>query len=264
MVNPGQPGVTPHGDVTSNWQIVNNAIRHDTSSPAIYISGGGSPSATGVSGVTIENDTLVDGAGGTLLSLLPGASSNYITGVVIRNSILWDPNGSPINGPAPVYQQPPDVVTNSLISGPDWAGSNGNINGDPAFVNLTGGDYHLTAGSPTINAGTTTGAPSDDLDGALRDSMPDIGAYEYGAAPRPRLTVTVEQLGGSGTVTSTPAGIACDTGCGARFNPNTTVTLTATPDNGSRFLGWGGPCSGTGRCTTTLARATSVTARFGP
>ncbi len=96
------------------------------------------------------------------------------------------------------------MLTNSLISGPGWAGTNGNITGDPLFVNAPGGDYHLAAGSPAINAGTTVGAPSYDLDGAPRDAQPDIGAYEFGATPRPLLTVTAEQLGGSGTVTSNP------------------------------------------------------------
>ena len=96
-------------------------------------------------------------------------------------------------------------------------------------------------------SGTTTGAPLDDFDGGLRDAQPDIGAFEFGAAPRPVLTVTADQLAGSGTVTSTPAGIACDTGCSAQFNRNTTVTLTATTGSESVFAGWsGGGCSGAG------------------
>jgi hypothetical protein len=55
----------------------------------------------------------------------------------------------------------------------------------PDFVNNTGsqtGDYHLTAGSPTIGAGTSTGAPNHDFDGNARpspDGLYDIGAYEY-------------------------------------------------------------------------------------
>ena len=164
-----------------------------------------------------------------------------------------------------MFNQPPDLVMNSLISGPGWASSNGNINGSPDFINEPGGDYHLATGSPAINAATTIGAPRYDLDGDRRDARPDIGAYEYGALARPMLTITVYPLGGSGTVTSSPAGINCETTCSPRFDPNTTITLAAKPDRRSRFLGWDGACSSRhARCTTTLNRAKTLTARFGP
>jgi hypothetical protein len=68
---------------------------------------------------------------------------------------------------------------------------------------------------------------------------------------------------GSGTVTSSPAGISCGTVCSGSFAANTSVTLTATPSVGSTFAGWsGGGCSGTGSCTVTLTGATTVTATF--
>jgi hypothetical protein len=252
------------GDVISNTQIVNNVIRAGIVS-AIFVIGGQftSSSPSSVSGLTIENDTLVDDGTGMLLSLLPnpqGTSGNQITGVIVGNTIMYDPTGVPIDHGN--LDQPPDEVTNSLIWGPAWAG--GNTTADPHFVNEADGDYHLVAGSPAINAGTTIGAPTDDLDGAHRDAQPDIGAYEFGATPRPLLTVTVEQLGGSGTVTSSPTGITCGTACTARFDANTSVTLIAKADRGSRFLGWQNGCSGKARCTVNLNSAQSVTARFGP
>jgi hypothetical protein len=40
-------------------------------------------------------------------------------------------------------------------------------------------DYHLSAGSLCIDAGTPTGAPPRDKDGDPRDSSPDIGPDEY-------------------------------------------------------------------------------------
>jgi len=195
----------------------------------------------------------------------PAVRGNQITDVILRNSILYNSSGtSPLVIAGAVPNHRPDVLTNSLISGPGWAGANGNITGDPHFLNEPLGDYHLAAGSPAINAGTPIGAPPYDLDGAPRDAQPDIGAFEFGAVPRPLLSVIAEQLGGSGTVTSRPAGINCGTTCSARFDPNTTVTLTATPDKGSRFLGWSNGCTGTARCPITLNSATSVTARFTP
>jgi hypothetical protein len=68
---------------------------------------------------------------------------------------------------------------------------------------------------------------------------------------------------GTGTITSTPAGISCGTGCVASFPSGTTVTLTARPTFGTAFMGWsGGGCSGTGSCVVTMSSATSVTATW--
>ena len=39
-------------------------------------------------------------------------------------------------------------------------------------------DGHLTAASACIDAGATTGAPVDDMDGERRDARPDIGPDE--------------------------------------------------------------------------------------
>ncbi|MGK0617432.1 InlB B-repeat-containing protein [Meiothermus cerbereus] len=76
--------------------------------------------------------------------------------------------------------------------------------------------------------------------------------------------LTVNKNGtGSGTVTSSPAGINCGATCAASFAQGTTVTLTAAPASGSVFAGWsGGGCSGTGVCTVTMSAAQSVTATF--
>jgi hypothetical protein len=155
-------------------------------------------------------------------------------------------------------------MLNSLVSGLGWVATPNNILGDPHLVNATGDDDHLAADSPAVNGGTTVGAPSYDLEGVPRGTQPDIGAFEFGAVPRPLLTVDVEQFGGSGTVISSPVGVSCGVACGARFDPNTTIALTAKPDRGSRFLGWQGGCSGRAPCTITLNSPQWVTARFGP
>ena len=54
-----------------------------------------------------------------------------------------------------------------------------NIQGDPAFVDPSAWDYHLTEGSPAINAGVDAGVTTD-IDGQARDADPDIGADEFG------------------------------------------------------------------------------------
>jgi hypothetical protein len=75
-----------------------------------------------------------------------------------------------------------------------------------------------------------------------------------------QLTVKVE---GSGSVTSSPAGINCGSDCTETYDPGTGVTLTATPQGGSTFAGWGGACTGSSTtCTLTMNASKSVTATF--
>ncbi len=266
---PGQVGLqNAAGDVISNTQIVNNDM--SVLNNGIYLEGGNTTTSpvSRVAGVTIENDTLVNlqpNNGYSLFVSVPngsGASGNQISGVTVRNSVLYQPLGYQVIQSQDA--QPPDGVINSLVTGSEYAGTNGNVTGDPLLVNVSAGDDHPTAGSPLVNAGTPVGAPNTDLSGALRDTQPDIGAFEFAATPRPTLTVTSAFLGGSGTVTSSPTGISCGTSCAANFDPDTAVVLTAKPDQGSKFVGWGPPCSGKAPCTLNVKDATSVTARFAP
>jgi hypothetical protein len=56
-------------------------------------------------------------------------------------------------------------------------------------------------------------------------------------------TVTVSSLGtGTGTITSTPAGIDCPTVCSASFPDYTNVILHETPDSGSTADGYSPNC----------------------
>ena len=77
---------------------------------------------------------------------------------------------------------------------------------------------------------------------------------------RPIFSATVTGTGG--TVTSSPAGITCNSGssCTQPFDKGTNVTLTAS---GAGFSGWSGGCSGAGTCQVTLTTDTTVTANFG-
>jgi hypothetical protein len=80
--------------------------------------------------------------------------------------------------------------------------------------------------------------------------------------PLPR-SLNVSTSGtGSGTVTSSPGGIACGGTCSATFLGGTAVTLTATPSSSSIFDGWSGDCSGTADCILTADQDHAVTAAF--
>ncbi|MFZ0814235.1 MAG: hypothetical protein WAM78_01880, partial [Candidatus Sulfotelmatobacter sp.] len=69
---------------------------------------------------------------------------------------------------------------------------------------------------------------------------------------------------GTGTITSSPAGINCPTTCSASFPQNTKVTLSETPGANSAFTSWSGACTGAANCSVTVTAAESVTATFSP
>jgi hypothetical protein len=68
--------------------------------------------------------------------------------------------------------------------------------------------------------------------------------------------------GGTGTVTSSPAGIACGADCVETYTDGRVITLTAKPGKGSRFTGWSGACSGSTSCSVTMDQPRAVTATF--
>ena len=71
-----------------------------------------------------------------------------------------------------------------------------------------------------------------------------------------KYALTINRSGsGTGTVSNNPSG--------SSFARGTVVTLTATPDPGSSFMGWSGGCSGTTpTCTVTMSSNVIVTATF--
>ncbi|MBK7072171.1 MAG: hypothetical protein IPH44_07695 [Myxococcales bacterium] len=76
-------------------------------------------------------------------------------------------------------------------------------------------------------------------------------------------TVTVSKNGnGHGRVTSSPAGIDCGVDCDQVYSAGAMVSLTATADPDSNFVGWGGACGGMGACMVTVNAVVAVTANF--
>jgi phospholipase C len=83
-----------------------------------------------------------------------------------------------------------------------------------------------------------------------------------GTTPPTNFTLTVTPSG-SGTVTSSPAGINCPATCSASFAQNTQITLSETPGTNATFSGWSGACIGTNACSLMLTASSSVGAAFG-
>jgi hypothetical protein len=75
------------------------------------------------------------------------------------------------------------------------------------------------------------------------------------------LTVTLAGSG-TGSVTSSPAGITCGADCSEPYAADLSVTLTQAATGGSSFAGWSGACTGTGACVVVMSQAQAVTATF--
>jgi phospholipase C len=84
----------------------------------------------------------------------------------------------------------------------------------------------------------------------------------FTAAPQ-TYQLTVQNSGtGTGTISSSPAGINCGTTCQYTFPAGTLVTLSDAPGSTSTFGGWGGGCTGTSACSVTMNANATVSATF--
>jgi hypothetical protein len=118
--------------------------------------------------VTVADNEASNGLGG--IAFGTGDPARQLD---ILNGILFFNDGDDLScsgGPCNVIYS--DV--SESMAGP------GNISADPQFVNRAAGDYHLGAGSPAIDAGTSDGAPSVDFEGDPRPiGEVDMGADEF-------------------------------------------------------------------------------------
>lgn len=105
--------------------------------------------------------------------------------------------------------------------------------------------------------GSCTGATSCNVVMSQNKSV----SAEFRAIDAQTNTLTVSLLG-SGSVSSSPAGINCGSDCSEQYDNGTSVNLTATPEAGFDFTGWQGACTGTGSCSVTMDDDKSVTATF--
>jgi hypothetical protein len=194
-------------------------------------------------------------------------------------------NGTTVSSPSPVQVSglsgPIRIATgifHSCALMPDrsarcWGGNangqlgNGTTTSSPTPVNVSGiGGLRWTssdtsvatidaAGRATgIRRGTTTITVTDS-DGATASTTLTVRSLE---------PLSVAVVGsGTGSVSSSPTGIACGTDCSESYLDGTAVTLTAAPAAGSILTGWVGCDSSAGpTCTVTMTTGRSVTATF--
>jgi parallel beta-helix repeat protein/predicted outer membrane repeat protein len=113
----------------------------------------------------------------------------------IKNTILW---GDTAPAGKEIYRDlySTITITYSDVEG-GWIGT-GNVNSDPLFVGNS--DYHLKAGSPCIDTGTSTGAPTNDIDGDVR---PKGAGYDIGSDESFRITSITQNWSENNNITIT-------------------------------------------------------------
>ncbi len=144
------------------------------------------------------------------------------------------------------------------------------------------GDYLAASGTLTFAPGVTTQPVNVTVNGDTKNEADETVLVNLSAPVNATILdgqgngtitnddpamylLTVSTAGpGSGSVTSSPPGIACGVDCTESYAAGTVVTLTAEPGPSSTFEGWsGGSCSGTSLvCQLTVDTARSVTATF--
>lgn len=104
----------------------------------------------------------------------------------------------------------------------------------------------------------------NDFDISPRDPL--LATFEGAVPPPASQTLHVSVQGsGRGTVSRRPGGPGCSGNCIAEVDEGATVTITAQPQGGSQFVGWGGPDAApciAMSCTMTMDVARGVTANF--
>jgi len=122
--------------------------------------------------LNLKNNLVVSNGNG-IVALAP--ITNYNTVAVSFNDVFASATNNWTNYPAGYG------VTSTTNRNGCPADAQMNISANPLFVSAT--NFHLTANSPCVNAGSSTGAPTTDIDGQRRGPYVDIGCDEYFIPP---------------------------------------------------------------------------------
>lgn len=164
------------------------------------------------------------------------------------------------------------VLEQRTLSVAKQGNGGGTITSSPAGIDCGAtcvGEFEF-GGSVMLSASPAAGSTFEGWQGACAGSGADCTVtMDQARSAQARFTLRKHQLkvttsgSGSGTVTSSPAGIDCGSACSSAYDDGTPVILVAAPAAGSTFTGWSGACSGAAvTCTVTMTELQSVGATF--
>ena len=163
-----------YNGVGNNVVVRNNVFYNFTRGWAIQRYNGAGSVTTGL---TIVNNTFGFPNPNRDAQIIIATPTNN---VVVANNLFYEPTTAGVwfdgsNGGTLVG----NVSTNSIETGGSGLTMSGNMpNTDPLFVNATGFNFHLTAGSPARGLGAAAWCPSVDFDGVARSGACSAGAYQ--------------------------------------------------------------------------------------
>ena len=132
--------------------------------------------------VTIRNSTIAgNSASGTTLGgglYVTGDSDAKGTHTILMNDIMAGNTSASVANDAVISKT--DKTSYCLFGLQDEVVGTSCFSGNPAFIDVANGDYHLSAGSPAIDAGATYEGIGVDLDNVAFADPPAVGCYEYG------------------------------------------------------------------------------------
>ncbi|MCO4772476.1 MAG: lamin tail domain-containing protein [Deltaproteobacteria bacterium] len=160
--------------------------------------------AYGLDGASIDaiNNTFFGNSfGGSAANRDASLSLGSGTSTVQNNNLTGNAVGLDCDG-CTVVAATNNIWGNTTNYAGDSAAAPTDLSVDPLFVNLTSDDLRLLPGSPLIDAGTASGAPSNDWDGLPRPYGAgwDIGADEWSASG---LSVVINEVMANPLVEST-------------------------------------------------------------
>ncbi len=122
---------------------------------------------------TLVHNTLVGPGGGSGI-YVAGYTTVFVTNTIAVSATWGITNVSPVSATV--------SADHNLFWANTYSGIQGTnpVSGDPRFVNPTGGDYHIGAGSAAMDAGISAGVTTD-IDG---DPRPIGAGYDIGADER--------------------------------------------------------------------------------